>query len=74
MRPVIKITGPFNKNYKKKRKNKKEKKKETLHKPDLAIIAANPTVFKQMVLPPVLGPVITKTRVLWSIKKSTGTG
>lgn len=45
-----------------------------MHEPDLAIIAANPTVFKQMVLPPVLGPVITKTRVLWFTKKSTGTG
>lgn len=37
-------------------------------------MAANPTVFKQMVLPPVFGPVITNTLVLWAIKKSTGTG
>lgn len=42
--------------------------------PDFAIIAANPTVFKHMVLPPVLGPVITTTRVFLDIKKSTGTG
>jgi hypothetical protein len=42
--------------------------------PDFAIIAANPTVFRQMVLPPVLGPVIVRTLVLWEIKKSTGTG
>ena len=50
------------------------KKKETLIEPDFAIREANPTVFKQIVLPPVLGPVITKTRVFWAIKKSTGTG
>jgi hypothetical protein len=70
VRLVIKIIGPFNKNTKRRRRRRRE----TLHKLDLAIIAANPIVFKQMVLPPVLGPVITKTRVLWSIKKSTGTG
>lgn len=45
-----------------------------LDKPDFAIIAANPTVFRQMVLPPVLGPVITKTRVFLAMKKSTGIG
>ena len=37
-----------------------------LSKPDFVIIAANPTVFKHMVLPPVLGPVIIKTRVFWA--------
>jgi hypothetical protein len=52
-----------------------EKKKEIMYsQPDFAIIAANPTVFRQMVLPPVLGPVIVRTLVLWEIKKSTGTG
>lgn len=47
---------------------------ETMSTPDFAIIAANPTVFKHMVLLPVLGPVITITRVFWDTKKSTGTG
>lgn len=42
--------------------------------PDFAIIAANPTVFKHMVLPPVFGPVITITRVFLDTKKSTATG
>lgn len=51
-----------------------EKKKMMYSQPDFAIIAANPTVFRQMVLPPVLGPVIVRTLVLWEIKKSTGTG
>lgn len=44
------------------------------NQPDFAIIAANPIVFKHIVLPPVLGPVITRTLVPWPIKKSTGTG
>lgn len=43
-------------------------------KPDLAIRADNPTVFRQTVLPPVLGPVITSTLVFFATKKSSGTG
>lgn len=42
--------------------------------PDFAIIAASPTDFKQIVLPPVFGPVITKTLVPLEIWKSAGTG
>jgi hypothetical protein len=42
--------------------------------PDFAIIAASPTDFKQMVLPPVFGPVITKTLVPLEIWKSAGIG
>ena len=48
----------------KKSKNLQEREKVKLNKPDFAIIAANPIVFKHMVLPPVLGPVIIKTLVL----------
>lgn len=42
--------------------------------PDLAIMAANPTVFKKMVFPPVFGPVITRTLVFCAMNISTGTG
>lgn len=42
--------------------------------PDLAIIAASPTDFKQMVLPPVFGPVMTTTLVPLTIWKSAGIG
>lgn len=43
-------------------------------KPDFAIIDAKPIVFSPMVLPPVLGPVITSTFVFLDTRKSTGTG
>lgn len=39
--------------------------------PVLAIKDARPTVFKLIVLPPVLGPVITSTLVFSEIIKST---
>jgi len=42
--------------------------------PILAINDARPTVFKLIVLPPVFGPVMTKTVVSSPIIKSTGTG
>jgi hypothetical protein len=42
--------------------------------PILAINDARPTVFKLIVLPPVFGPVMTKTVVSSAIIKSTGTG
>ena len=54
--------------------SKNVKRKMKMYEPDFAIRAANPMVFKQIVLPPVFGPVITKTRVFCSIKKSNGTG
>lgn len=52
----------------------KEHKKLIRGQPDLAIMAASPTVFRQMVLPPVLGPVITRTLACWAINISKGTG
>lgn len=43
--------------------SKKQITEEHIALPDLAIIAASPTDFKQMVLPPVFGPVMTTTLV-----------